>query len=73
MAVARDMFPWNGEFSVIVFRLDGTINALNAQMELLRGVGDHDLKLPSQQPPRKDCELQAGGAASSVLPTTDGA
>jgi hypothetical protein len=33
--------------SVIVFRLDGTINALNAQIELLRGVGDHDLKLPS--------------------------
>ena len=27
------MFPWNGEFSVIVFRLDGTINALNAQIK----------------------------------------
>ena len=41
------MFPWNAEFSVLVFRLDGTINALNTQIELLRGVGDHDLKLPS--------------------------
>jgi SAM-dependent methyltransferase len=27
------MFPWNGEFSVFVFRLDGTINALHAQIE----------------------------------------
>ncbi len=27
------MFPWKGEFSVFVFRLDGTINALNAQIE----------------------------------------
>ena len=27
------MFPWNGEFSVLVFRLDGPINALNAQVE----------------------------------------
>jgi SAM-dependent methyltransferase len=27
------MFPWNGEFSVFVFRLDGTINALNAKIE----------------------------------------
>ena len=31
------MFPWNGEFSVFVFRLDGTINALNAQIENLPG------------------------------------
>jgi len=66
------MFPWNAEFSVLVFQLDGTINALNAQIELLRGVGDHDLKLPSQKP------HAAPGAtgrrhASSVLPTTDGA
>ena len=29
------MFPWNGEFSVFVFRLDGTISALNAQVENL--------------------------------------
>ena len=28
------MFPWNGEFSVLVFCLDGTINALNAQVKL---------------------------------------
>jgi len=27
------MFPWNREFSAFVFRLDGTINALNAQVE----------------------------------------
>jgi len=27
------MFPWNGEFSVFVFRLDSAIQALNAQVE----------------------------------------
>jgi len=27
------MFSWNGGFSAIVFRLDGTINALHAQIE----------------------------------------
>jgi len=27
------MFPWKDEFSVFVFRLDGTIQALNAQVE----------------------------------------
>ena len=29
------MFPWEGEFSIFVFRLDGTINGLNAQVENL--------------------------------------
>ena len=62
----------NGEFSVFVFRLDGAINALNARSSLLRGVGYHDLKLLVAAP-RSDCERQAGGVASSVLPTTDGA
>ena len=27
------MFPWKDEFSVFVFRLDGTVNTLNAQVE----------------------------------------